>query len=148
MTAKPTMQHHEASLPFPCAAVSGTMFSKTTKIMAPAANANAYGSIISASETDKRPSRPAMGSTMPLSWPYQNAFKYDWPDAYSGSDTAKPFRHLNFDIISFFLRFFNAKLIFTSGKFWIPIPIARLRAFWKVARGVFPILKIIQTIKN
>ena len=46
---------------------SGIMSSITTYIMAPAANANAYGRIGSANDTARAPSTPAIGSTTPLS---------------------------------------------------------------------------------
>lgn len=49
---------------------SGIMSSITTKIMAPAANAKAYGKIGSAITTATAPNKPAIGSTIPLNWPY------------------------------------------------------------------------------
>lgn len=85
-------------------------------IIAPAANDKAYGKMIDATVTATAPNIPKIGSTMPDSWPYQNALGMLKPAACSGKLTANP-----------------------SGKFWIPIPMAKFRADSNVAESEFPI---------
>lgn len=70
--------------------------------MAPAAKDNAYGKIIVARVTATAPNIPKIGSTIPDSCPYQKLRGKLKPAACKGKLTANP-----------------------SGKFCIPIPIAR-----------------------
>lgn len=84
--------------------------------MAPAANDSAYGKMTVAIVTATAPKMPKIGSTIPDSWPYQKALPRLKPAACRGRLTASP-----------------------SGKFWMPIPTARLRAASNVAVGVLPI---------
>ena len=62
----------------------------TTKIIAPAANARAYGRIYWAWRETKHPKIPATGSNIPESWPQKNAQWHDIPWARRGKETAKP----------------------------------------------------------
>lgn len=55
MTINPTMQPQVASIPFPLEWASGRMSSATINIMAPAANDNAAGKIVEATDTASAP---------------------------------------------------------------------------------------------
>ena len=105
ITVKPTINHMAAKSLFPFSREPGITSSTVTKIIAPAANAKAYGNKGSIIETSHKPTRPEIGSTNPDSWPYQNAFPRDIPSRLSGIDTDVP-----------------------SGKFCKPIPIAKVTA--------------------
>lgn len=72
--------------------------------------------MICATVTATAPNTPKIGSTIPDNCPYQNARNMLKPAACNGKLTANP-----------------------SGKFWIPIPIARFLATSNVADSVFPI---------
>jgi len=110
ITRKPTMHDHDASFPLPHVCASGMISSITTYTIAPAANAKAYGNIGFIIPTNNAPRTPAIGSTNPLSCPYHILFAAENPAVFKGRLTARP-----------------------SGKFCIPIPIAKFRAFSKVA---------------
>lgn len=80
---------------------SGINSSTTTKIIAPAAKARAYGRIGLINKTAAAPSIPAMGSINAEDCPYRKLLKGGMPSARRGTATATP-----------------------SGKFWMPMPMA------------------------
>lgn len=57
MTINPIMQPQVEIMPLPLEWASGMMSSATMKIIAPAANANANGKIVVATETARAPKR-------------------------------------------------------------------------------------------
>ena len=69
MTVKPTISPIVAISLFPFVCDSGISSSTTTKIIAPAANASAYGKIALIDMTAAAPMTAAIGSTMAESWP-------------------------------------------------------------------------------
>ena len=84
--------------------------STTTKIIAPAANASAYGRSGCASVTAAAPATAATGSTTADSWPYHQLRRRDSPSRLKGTATAVP-----------------------SGQFCSPMPIASATAPANVA---------------
>ncbi len=112
ITTNPIIAPMVARSEFPPLCDSGINSSITTYIIAPAAKLNAYGSIGFTNSTAPAPITALNGSTIAESWPYQKHLNRDIPSLRRGAATANP-----------------------SGKFWIPMPIARVIAAIKVAEG-------------
>ena len=94
MPAKPNIVPSLAKSACPLCCDSPISSSTTTKLIAPGANARAYGRIKAIERTAHAPSMPAIGSITPDAWPHVNAFNQPVPSrVLAGTAGAQPERH-------------------------------------------------------
>ncbi len=84
IVTNPTSRLIVARSVFPCLCDSGITSSPTTKIIAPAAKARAYGSNGCTINTTAAPRTAATGSTTAESWPYQKLLIREYPSRRAG----------------------------------------------------------------
>lgn len=90
MRVKPSMRLIAARSECPFSCVLGMTSSTTTKIIAPAAKAKAYGRVGLMIEMASTPMTAAIGSTTADIQPRKKLFVRDIPSPRSGMDTAIP----------------------------------------------------------